>query len=190
MWASSAQSFLSLIKGSKLSKGSLTKPLDALLRVDFEHTLIYVDIPVPDLPAKRSGSTSTSSLSRFEIQDILNWLKNTKKVTGIYELSIRDSCYLPYNEEVISKCLAGFDIEVLDWRRLDLSLYVLELPAQKIPEAHIRTCPNLKELNLYAGGWPSLGYWTSDEALHFLASFPKVGLLNHECSSLYSLSIA
>lgn len=110
------------------------------------------------------------SLKRLEVSEILRWLNGDKKVTGIYELSVRDSCYLPHNEHVIRTCLTIFDVEVLDWRRLDLSLRVLHAPK----ETTNLVCPNLKTLRLYAGGWPALAYWTSDESLSFLSGFPKL----------------
>lgn len=136
--------------------------------MDFEHTLIYVDIPVSDLPVSRG--TNPTSLTRFEVWEILSWLKNDKKVRGIYELSVRDSCYLSHTEHVIRLCLKGFDVEVLDWRRLDLSLSVLHEHKDKAT----LVCPNLKTLRLYAGSWPAIAYWTSEESLSFLNGFPRL----------------
>lgn len=110
------------------------------------------------------------SLIRSEVGEILTWLRDTKEVTGIYELSIRDSCYLPHTENHIRASLSSFDVEVLDWRRLDLSLWVLSAD-----RTHQNlTCPNLKALRLYASGWPALAFWTSHEGLSFLDGFEKL----------------
>jgi hypothetical protein len=107
----------------------------------------------------RSGAQSIQP--RSEVWHILHWLRSERGVKGIYELNVRDSCYLPHNERTIRECLRNFDIEVLDWRRLDLSLRVLfEKDKQDSP-----VCRNLRKLRLYAGGWPALAYWTSKGGL-------------------------
>ncbi len=127
----------------------------------------YVDIPIPDFPHTGVG-TGTSPWFRAEARDILKWLKRSRGVNGIYQLSIRDSPYLPHSEDRISESLEGFDIESLDWKRADLSI---DLIADH--------CPNLKILHLYAGSWASLSYWISKDGLYFedgkgVGRFPKV----------------
>jgi hypothetical protein len=169
-WTSSAQSFLRLIGTPHKSKFTAEKAVDALSNVTFEKTIVYVDIPVPDLPPSRAGTQPT--LRRTEVHKVLRWLQRDKDVVGIYELSVRDSCYLPHDETIIRKCfsLTAFDIEVLNWRRLDLPLAVLCQPDQE----EKLLCRNLKVLYLYAGGWPSLAYWTSESSVAFLCRFPKL----------------
>lgn len=166
--ASSAQSFLDLIRKPNNQRQADNKPGDILLQVSFEKTLISVDIPVSDLPAPQADGSS--ALVRGEAWYILGWLKNNKKVEGIYELRVRDSCYMPHTEMAIRLCVAPFDIEVLDWRRLDMSLSVLHA----MDDEKSLTCPKLKRLRLYAGGWPALAYWTSEESLLFLDSLPEL----------------
>lgn len=135
------------------------------LTVNFESTLSFVDIPVPTLPqAKAAKETASGVLMRDEVCRILTWLHRKKRVTGIYELRVRDSLFVPHCEEAIKTCVEKFDIEVLDWTRPDLSLEPLK-----------ESCRNLKELTLYASSWSSLHYWTSAEAMStFCGSFPKV----------------
>jgi hypothetical protein len=159
-WASNAQSFLDVIKLAADSEQFSDKhPRKALAQISFESTLIYVDIPITDLPMARSGTKSIQP--RSEVWHVLHWLRKTRGVEGIYELNVRDSCYLPHNERIIRECLRNFDIEVLDWRRLDLSIRVLfEQDEEASP-----VCRNLRKLRLYAGGWPALAYWTSKEGL-------------------------
>jgi hypothetical protein len=169
-WTSSTQSFLKLIRTPHTSKFTGEKAVNALSHVIFEKTLIYVDIPVPDLPPPRASAQP--ALRRAEVYDILRWLQRDKDVVGIYELSVRDSCYLPHNETTIRDCfnLTAFDIEVLNWRRLDLPLTVLCQPDLE----EVLLCKNLKVLYLYAGGWPALAYWTSKSSVVFLRRFLKL----------------
>lgn len=66
--------------------------------VEFETTLSFVDIPVPDLPPVEAATVGVAI--RDETERILNWLRYEKRVTGIYELRVRDSLYLPHSEAV------------------------------------------------------------------------------------------
>jgi hypothetical protein len=132
-----------------------------LLTVEFESTLRYVDIPVPALP--HSESISQSTPERLEAKLVLDWLRESKEVAGIYELRVRDSLYLPHKEEVISQCLGGFDIEVLDWMRADMSARPL-----------VESCPRLKKLTLYVSTWASLSYWVSGDGYEQLNKFKEV----------------
>ncbi|KAM0554849.1 hypothetical protein ACHAPJ_006584 [Fusarium lateritium] len=111
-------------------------------------------------------------VERSEARAILDWLRNKQKVSGIYELRVRDSFFSPHSEEVISQCLAGFDVEVLDWMRTDMSVKPL-----------LDTCPNLKKLVLYASNWATLSYWTSGEAIADLSRFQEL-----KCVSIFILS--
>ncbi|KAM6511355.1 hypothetical protein FALCPG4_016359 [Fusarium falciforme] len=133
----------------------------AELKVEFESTLRYVDIPIPDFPeAQASGMKNTE---RSEAKVIMEWLRTKKEVTGIYELRVRDSLFFPHSEEAIAQCLHGFDVEMLDWMRVDMSAKPL-----------LKTCRNLKKLMLYAGNWATLSYWTSEEAIDALSGFPEL----------------
>jgi hypothetical protein len=131
--------------------------------VEFETTLSFVDIPVPDLPRVKAETVGVAI--RDETKRILNWLRDEKGVTGIYELRVRDSLYLPHCEETIKSCLDNFDIEILDWMRVDLSLEPIK-----------DTCRNLKELTLYGSTWSSLQSWTSEEVKGVFDKFCKVCL--------------
>ncbi|KAI1329507.1 hypothetical protein F5Y16DRAFT_100516 [Xylariaceae sp. FL0255] len=166
-WTTSAQSFIDLLPKSNSSSDSSNSPPDPLQVVNFETTLILVDIPIPDLPQVQADGAP--SMIRAEVFYILDWLQQRKKVKGIYELCVRDSCYLPHNERIIRECVRNFDIEVLDWRRLDLSLTALH----EASDPGKLICRNLKSLSLYAGGWPALAYWTT-EGVVFLSQFEKL----------------
>jgi hypothetical protein len=153
-----------MVNASESSPDASRVAAASLFKVDFEETLRYVDIPIPDPPEQeRSFKPSTH---RLEAVKIMSWLRK-KGVTGIYALTVQDSLYMPHGEEAISKCLESFHIEELDWQRPDLS-------AKPITEA----CPDLKKLVLYVSGWASLSYWTSQEGHAALSEFPKVRALS------------
>ncbi|KAM6506080.1 hypothetical protein FSOLCH5_014262 [Fusarium solani] len=149
--------FLRMIKAS--STNITTKAAE--LKVEFESTLRYVDVPIPDFPEAQAGGMKNTE--RSEAKVILEWLRTKKEVTGIYELRVRDSLFFPHSEEAIAQCLQGFDVEMLDWMRVDMSAKPL-----------LKTCPNLKKLTLYAGNWATLSYWTSEEAIDALSGFSEL----------------
>lgn len=156
---------------SRPANGKTQEPLqEPTFSVNFESTLSFVDIPVPNLPQAKVKETIGVPI-RDEVQRILRWLHGEKHVTGIYELRVRDSLFIPHCEEIIKSCLDKFDIEVLDWERVDLSLEPLK-----------DTCKNLKQLTLYGGSWTSLQYWTGKDAMVlFSKSLPKVCLISSPC---------
>lgn len=135
--------------------------LASRFRVEFESTLRYVDIPIPDLPLVSKESYIVSE--RVEVPTILEWLRQSKGVDGIYELFVRDSFLVPHSEEIIEKCLNGFKIEVLDWMRADMSIRPLQ-----------KTCPDIRKLRFYVTTWASLSYWTSMDTAIALKNFLKV----------------
>jgi len=171
----SIEPFLALVKELSQPKSANSKPGALSLDVDFESHLRYVNIPVPDLP--QQDKVSGMITVRSEVKEILDWLRDKKGVKGIYELHVRDSLYVPHSEEVIGKCLVGFDIEILDWKRVDMSIEPLLLQS----EPGKCSCPNLKELTLYASGWASLQYWASKQVQETLRQFPNV------CESFHCL---
>lgn len=153
------------------ANGKTQEPLqEPTLSVNFESTLSFVDIPVPNLPQAKVTENIGTPI-RDEVKRILDWLRGEKEVTGIYELRVRDSLFIPHCEEIIKNCLDKFDIEVLDWERVDLSLEPLK-----------DTCKNLKQLTLYGSSWTSLQYWTGEDAMIlFDKSLPKVCLISSSC---------
>jgi hypothetical protein len=53
---------------------------------------------------------------------ILDWLRKSRNVEKIFHLSVTDSLHEPHSEETIEEAVKHFDIEILDWRRIDLSI--------------------------------------------------------------------
>lgn len=135
------------------------------LCMEFETVLRYVNIPVPDL-------LPSSVKQRAEILNVVRWLREVKEVTGIYELRIHDSSVTPHSEEIMRDCLQDNGVEMLDWKRLDMS--VQPLLARTIPET-------LREVTIYASAWTTLYYWTStDTRVMLIETFKKVRLKSEE----------
>jgi hypothetical protein len=127
--------------------------------MEFETVLRYVNIPVPDV-------LPTGIKQRAEMFDVIHWLREVKRISGIYELRVHDSGVLPHSEEIMVKCLTNNAVEILDWQRLDIS--IRPLLASTIPQA-------LREATIYASTWATLHYWTSTDVRGILhRNFPKV----------------
>jgi hypothetical protein len=88
-------------------------------------------------------------------------------VNGIYELRVQDSILLPHSEQMISQSVDEFDIEILDWMRVDMSL-------EPLLNGGTARCPNLRKLSVYVSSWAMLQYWKSEEVDLQLQMFPKV----------------
>ena len=150
-----------MIKGLSNATNATKQKVASLLTVDFETTLRYVDIPIPPFP--QADVDYLFIPERLEASLVLKWLRDSKKVSGIYELRVRDSLYLPHTEEVIAQCLKEFNVEVLDWMRIDISINPLK-----------QTCPLLKRLTLYVSNWANLSYWVSGNGYEQLNEFSMV----------------
>jgi hypothetical protein len=125
---------------------------------EFYSTLRYVAFPDLDAMRRSSSSSGIAALAGREVEIILEWLHSTKKVNKIIELRIYDSWEKPHSEDSIERSLICFDVEILDWRRADLSVRTIRAAA-----------PNVRVLYLYgSGGWAVLSDWTSSrlESLH------------------------
>ncbi|KAI1128238.1 peptidase S8/S53 domain-containing protein [Nemania abortiva] len=154
----SIQPFLKMIEGLSSETKSTKQKTAPLLTVEFETDLRYVDIPIPAFPI--SDIETKCAPERLEATHVLEWLRGGKGVTGIYELRVRDSLYLPHTEEAIGNCLDGFNVEVLDWMRADISIKPL-----------IGNCRNLKRLTLYVSNWANLSYWISGDGYEEMSTF-------------------
>lgn len=123
---------------------------------EFETTLAYVKLPDLDTYHKRLNIPASK---RFEpqpgIKYILEWLRN-KGVETIVRLDIQDDWETPYEEEFISRWARIFHVEVLNWRRKDMSVTNL---------AEGPGLPSLCKLHLYGSGLNiSLAQWSRPES--------------------------
>jgi len=144
------QNFTSVVYHKKV-EGDDTKLLD----VEFYSALKYVELPAFD---------QLDSRTYDEARQILHWLGKVKGVTKIFELRIDDSAGHPHSEEVIEDAIKEFDVEVLDWKRYDLSIHTI-----------LTAAPNVTKLKLYSSGnWAPIVHWMGN-----IRRLRKVGLTSY-----------
>ena len=126
-----------------------------LLDVEFYSVLKYVELPAFD---------QLDSRTYDEARQILRWLGKVKGVTKIFELRIDDSAGHPHSEEVIEDAIKDFDVEVLDWKRYDLSIDTI-----------LTAAPHVTKLKLYSSGnWAPIVHWMEN-----MRRLRKVGLASY-----------
>ncbi|KAI0099044.1 hypothetical protein GGR51DRAFT_576438 [Nemania sp. FL0031] len=128
----------------------------------YEPTLRYVDFPALDFNGHDRRVDGYQSHS--EVFDLLNWLQTEHGVDEIIRLKVPDRMFNPHDERTIAQMVKRFQIQVLDWRFLDLSISVfLELK----PEVDC-----LRSIHLYASGKRAVvSHWLSPQGI---LSLPNV----------------
>jgi hypothetical protein len=122
--------------------------------VQFESTLRYVQFPDRDHVSPNTDH-SNPSIPRTEVPIVLKWLREVKKVTTIVELNVPDSYIHPHSEETIENAIAQFDVQILNWRRLDVSVECVKVAARQV-----------RSLSLYSSGnWAAIRHWTSSKGI-------------------------
>ena len=153
-----------------------------LAELEFESTLRYVDFPIFEIAKNNSSHTNDHDLRygtkmnhsrsddigfRDEAYSVLKWLRDRKGVRKIIEVQVADSQYHPHSEQVIEESLEGFDVEILNWKRADLSVDSISIAA-----------PNVKKLYLYSNGSKaSIGHWGGSDGvgrLEKVSSMPRL----------------
>lgn len=144
------------MKGSIRTPSGLNAQPDPTPNIKFESVLRYVHFP--DLSDVKSEGPKRE---RQEVPSILSWLRQ-KGVKRILRLVVPDCRANPLDEDKISVCLKDFEVEELDWRRLDLGI-----------EPIVSLGPTLSVLNLYSSGnWAVLSHWVSNGGLKRLEKVP------------------
>ncbi|KAF4626456.1 hypothetical protein G7Y89_g11703 [Cudoniella acicularis] len=115
---------------------------DITLDVRFERVLKYIEIPFFDT---KMTSTQTDILCIFD------WLCICKGVRNILEVRVQDSRYTPYSEEDIEDSLSQLEIQELDWRRTDLSIYTILACAPDVERLHLYSSGNLATIDHWTG---------------------------------------
>ncbi|PMD38046.1 subtilisin-like protein [Hyaloscypha variabilis F] len=132
--------------------------------VQFESSIRYVDFPdLSEIGVERKHAKPENS-PRSDVMDVLDWLSD-KGVKEIIELRVPDSWDEPHSEEIIEKAIKDFNIEVLDWRRIDLSIRSVKKGAGS----------SVTDLHLYSSGnWTALEHWTGQNGVVQLESLKKL----------------
>jgi hypothetical protein len=114
---------------------------------EFEKTLLY--LVLPDLCRLRKAD------SRKILVKFCKWLMDVKDVQKIIELVVPDNHQYPLDEEFVEReLIRKFEVEILDWRKLDIDLRPIIQSEGK--------AQSLRKLKLYSSGnWGSLYQWAS-----------------------------
>ncbi|KAK3983956.1 hypothetical protein QBC44DRAFT_302234 [Cladorrhinum sp. PSN332] len=157
-------------------------------RLTFDSTLLSVDFGRIVLeravnrgkPIKPEGSGT----GRRDIEKFFEWLngKKSKGVDTIIKLTVEDRIegLSPHSDEAIEAVLQRFDIEILDWRKIDIDPRVLRQGLKGGDES------TLRELHLWwSGNNALLRAWSEPEGLPKLNSLTRI-ILHQDKQTLES----
>ncbi|KAI0526729.1 hypothetical protein F5B22DRAFT_655851 [Xylaria bambusicola] len=135
--------------------------------LSYEQTLRYAEFPPLDMMAnERESFTESSHLKQEhdEVFKILEWLSG-KGVKTIIKLKVPDRLVNPHDDIRMGREVNRFEVEILDWRVLDLSISSLEE----------ETKTRLKELHLYSSGnRAAISHWFGSEGIRLLTNLDTV----------------
>lgn len=146
----------------------------------FEETLAYVKLPDLDSFHRSQNSRRFKpSEPNKGIDRVLEWLDTRMGVRKIVRLEVLDDWETPYEEEYIAKWTRQFRVEVLKWRRKDMS--VTHLTDATMLERDVRELPlQIRELHLYGSSLNiALAQWSRPETF---AGMPRVSGRFPTCS--------
>lgn len=158
--------------------------------ITYEQTLRYAEFPALDILAQEREIFKDSCALQFqhtELFRVLKWLRYKMKVKTIIKLKVSDRLVNSHDERTMAEAVRLFNVEVLDWKVLDLCITVFDDTSKK----------RLRELHLYSSGKRAvISHWFSAEGFKVLknASSPHFPLqllpLTYYCSSKFSRSIS
>ncbi|KIW63767.1 hypothetical protein PV04_08745 [Phialophora macrospora] len=139
----------------------------------FESILKYVALPrlsidVPNRLASRvKKDTRLSRRGLTDMKLIFDWLRS-KGVKKIVKVMVIDDGNPSHSDAAIEDALRGLEVELWDWKKLDLCTDVIATSSKKV-----------KEVSLYSSGNNAvLMGWASSEGLTNIAKFPKLKRVN------------
>ncbi|TLD03660.1 uncharacterized protein PgNI_11877 [Pyricularia grisea] len=109
------------------------------LHLDFDSVLQYVAFPRIELQKHGDAAdneTDELHSGRLDMIFLFNWLRE-KGVKRIVRVEVDDMEMPCHSDEAIEEALAGFDVEVLDWKREDLDVTTLHHIGDKLREVHL-----------------------------------------------------
>jgi hypothetical protein len=126
-------------------------------RLKFENILQYVQIPWYPFSTKAKGRTATSlseaadeqGAGRKDFKLIFDLLRE-HKVKKILKLIVNDDQEIPHSDEIIEQ-LHDFEIEVLDWKKVDLCSYVISQGAPEVRKLFLYSSGNNAVLRSWSG---------------------------------------
>ncbi|KAG5783745.1 hypothetical protein H9Q73_002635 [Fusarium xylarioides] len=134
----------------------------------FEATLSHVVLPNLPFDQKETKSTSTSRQyseikGRSDLTHVFKWLRK-QNVKKIVKVTVFDEAFPCHTDAAIINCLKGFDVEVWNWKRIDLSSEVI-----------CESSSEVREISLYCSGNQTvLKGWSSRGGIGDVTKFPKL----------------
>ncbi|KAF5706216.1 hypothetical protein FGLOB1_7536 [Fusarium globosum] len=127
----------------------------------FDSVLLYVALPqmrisIPARPPRNGNPAAGLSMARGrqDMTIVFEWLYN-KGVRNIVKLLVDDMQDPPHSDMAIERALSKFEVEILDWRKVDLC-----------PDTIVRSVPKVRELHLFwSGSNTALRAWSEPQGL-------------------------
>ncbi|TGO35166.1 hypothetical protein BHYA_0168g00220 [Botrytis hyacinthi] len=120
--------------------------------------------PAPDYPYALDTFTGDGN-GRCDMMFFFQWLKD-KGVKRILKVIVDDSNTPAHSDEAIENALQGFDVETLDWRKVDLCPETMWTSSRKLREVHLQ----------WSGNNAVLRGWSEPEGLRRLEDLTKFHL--------------
>ncbi|QYS95166.1 Subtilisin, putative [Trichoderma simmonsii] len=141
--------------------------------IRFESTLKYVALPMLSVELPKKPQFNPRRLSHEEpksltdLRAIFNWLR-TNQVKKIMKITIIDNGEKSHSDTAIEEALNGFDVEVWDWKKMDLCSDVICTSSKLV-----------REISLYSSGNAAvLMGWSHQQGFGSLEKFPKLRKIN------------
>ncbi|KAK4447194.1 hypothetical protein QBC34DRAFT_410078 [Podospora aff. communis PSN243] len=96
-----------------------------------------------------------------------DWLKKDKGVKRVLRLSVEDKDFPGNSDDTIEKCLEGLQVDVLDWRRVDLGVEARSLQESKVEQLILQ----------WGGSNAVLKGWRDDDGLGSVEMLKKVEIV-------------
>jgi hypothetical protein len=136
--------------------------------LQLDEFLQYVYFPQVDLDREEAeplleGLDSTIK-GRTDMLFFFRWLRQEKEVRRILHVVVDDLRDKPHSDETIEECLRDFEVEELDWQKLDLC-----------PSTIRAIGANIKKLHLHwSGNNAALRAWSEPDGLAFVDGLAHV----------------
>ncbi|KAL7903704.1 peptidase S8/S53 domain-containing protein [Trichoderma velutinum] len=113
--------------------------------------------------------SATRRRARTDLVFFFNWLKQ-KGVKHIIKVTVDDLNTPAHSDEAIEQALEPFDVEILDWRRLDLDPVSLSRVGKRLREVHLQ----------WSGKNVVLWAWSEEEGLAMIPTLETISVTQVE----------
>lgn len=153
---------------------------DNVLRYVAFHKIELQKPPLKDskLQAKKLALQPRPGRGRNDLPFFFHWLRG-KEVKHILKVIVEDTLERPHSDKAIEESLKHFEVESLEWRKLDIC-----------PETLFNACRDVRFLTLWwSGNRALLRAWSEPEGLPKLEKLEAVHLVWNSNEVRYALLI-